>query len=250
MGIVSEKSILIQYGFRDPSDSLRYKPNCDGDGTTNGGGAIWIYAALCALGEGGGVTQRDGMFTFQYQHPHPSVPAVRLGMNNYVWDKIDLHRRKYPPTSLTGTGRWPAEWDYPWYNPLWPEGHPYTERGTIHLWGSVAQRRRGYVHRNYADEDYSNANSVWNIPLDFCGGAVMPPGQALPDPVLANVTYSNMLSPNASAGTGVGYKSKDYHFDNRFSNVTPPDFPEVHVRGGLTPFEGEAWVFRRPPNNL
>lgn len=245
LGIVSEQSVLIQYGFRDPSDSTRYKPNCDGDGTNNGGGAIWIYAAICALGDGQGTTQRDGMFTFEYQHPHPSVPAVRLGTNNYVWDKIDIHRRKFPPTTYTGADRWPAGWDYPWYNPLWPEGRPLMERGTIHLWGSVAQRRRGYVHRNTVDGDYPNTNSIWNIPLDFCGGAA---GVPQTDPVLG-VQWAPANAVGAT-GSGVGYRTKDYHFDNRFSNVTPPDFPEVHVRGGLTPFAGEGWSFKKPPNTF
>ncbi|MFO7659751.1 MAG: hypothetical protein R6V77_02460, partial [Candidatus Cloacimonadaceae bacterium] len=239
VGIVSEKSIVIQYGYRDPQDSTRYKPNCDGN---NQQGAIWIYAALCALGDGGGVPQKDGIFTFEYQHPHPSVPAVQLPNNDYVWDKIDLHRRRYPPT---GAAPWPGNIDLPYYNPLWPEGFPYTERGTIHLWGSVAQRRRGYVHRNLADSEYPNPNQVWNIPLDLAGG---PAGNIYVDPILG-IQWRAQNAPLAT-GSGVGYSTKDYHFDNRFSFVTPPDFPEVHVRGGLTPFESEAWSLKKPPQHF
>lgn len=239
VGLVSEKSIVIQYGYRDPQDSTRYKPNCDGNTTQ---GAIWIYAAMCALGDGGGVPQKDGIFTFEYQHPHPSVPAVRLGTNPYVWDKIDLHRRRYPPTAANP---WPGNIDLPYYNPLWPEGYPYTERGTIHLWGSVAQRRRGYVHRNLSDSEYPNPNQVWNIPLDLAGG---PAGNTYNDPILG-IAWRAQNAPLAT-GSGVGYSTKDYHFDNRFSFVTPPDFPEVHVRGGLTPFESEAWSLRKPPQHF
>lgn len=231
LGIVSEKSVLIQYGFRDPADSLRYKPNCGSD--TDG---VWVYAAICALGDGGGNTHQDGVFSFEYQHPHPSTPAVRIGNN--LWDKIDLHRRKYPPTA---SNPWPGNIDLPWYNPLWPERLPNMERGTIHLWGSVAQRRRGFVHRNTSDSEYPNPNSLWNIPLDLCGGNS---GTPVPDPVLGFTGQG--VNADGATGGGVGYK-KDYHFDNRFSFTTPPDFPEVHVRGGLTPFESEAWVFRRPP---
>jgi hypothetical protein len=236
LGIVSEKSILVQYGYRDPQDSLRYRPNCEGD--TQG---IWIYAAMCALGAGGGDSHRDGVFSFEYQHPHPSVPAVTLQGNPYVWDQIDLHRRRFPPTS---TAPWPGNIDYPWYNPLWPERFPYMERGSINLWGSVAQRRRGFVHRNTYDTEYPNPNSSWNIPEDLCGATS---GVAVTDPVLGFV-MQGINAPQATGG-GVGYK-KNYHFDNRFSFVTPPDFPEVHVKGGLTPFESEAWIFKRPPRTL
>jgi len=236
LGIVSEKSILVQYGFKDPADSVRYRPNCEGDAQ-----GIWIYAAMCALGNGLGNSHKDGVFSFEYQHPHPSVPDSRLGTNPYVWDKIDLHRRKFPPTT---TAPWPGNIDYPWYNPLWPEGFPYMERGSIHLWGSVAQRRRGFVHRNTSDSEYPNPNSLWDIPMDLCGATSGLPYQ---DPVLG-ITFAGVNAPNAT-GAGVGYK-KDYHFDNRFSFVTPPDFPEVHVKGGLTPFESEAWVFKRPPLTL
>jgi len=237
VGLVSEKSILIQYGYRDVQDSTRHHPNC-----TDG---IWIYAALCALGDGGGNSHYDGVFTFQYQHPHPSIPAVRIGTN--LWDEIDLHRRRYPQTA---SNPWPANIDYPWYNPLWPEGSrvagqgpPYTERGIIHLWGSVAQRRRGFVHRNNADSEYPNPNGVWNIPLDYCGGTA---SNTVNDPVLG--AFYCGPAPGIAAGA-VGY-DKDYHFDNRFSFVTPPDFPEVHVRGGLTPFDTEAWALKRPPKSL
>ncbi len=237
LGIVSEKSILVQYGYRDPQDSTRYHPNCDGDAD-----GIWIYAAMCALGDGGGNPHRDGVFTFEYQHPHPSVPDWRLPNNpSYVWDKIDLHRRKYPPTAAAP---WPGNIDLPWYNPLWPERYPYMERGTIHLWGSVAQRRRGFVHRNTYDSEYPNPNSLWIVPLDLCGATS---GATVVDPILG-ITMQGVNGPN-STGSGVGY-DKDYNFDNRFSFVTPPDFPEVHVRGGLTPFESEAWSLRKPPNTF
>jgi len=239
LGLVSEKSIVIQYGYRDPQDSTRYKPNCDG----NGIGAIWIYAALCALGDGGGIPQKDGVFTFEYQHPHPSVPAVRLEINpNYAWDKIDLHRRKYPQTP---NYPWPGEIDYPWYNPLWPEGFPYLERGTIHLWGSVAQRRSGYIHRNLTDSDYPNPAQVWNIPLDLCGG---PAGNAYQDPVL-NITWSAINAPNV-LGSGVGYANKDYRYDSRLKYFSPPDFPQIHTIGGGNNYATNALTFKNPPRSL
>jgi hypothetical protein len=232
-GYVSEKSIIIQYGYRDPEDSLRYRPNCDGQAE-----GVWIYGALCALGDGMGNSHQDGVFSFEYQHPHPSTPAVRLNNNDYVWDRIDLHRYRYPNST------WPAQIDYPWYNPLWPERFPYMERGNIHLYGSVAQRRRGFVHRSTNDLEYPNPNGIWNIPIDMCGG---PSGMAVTDPVLGFVG-SGVNAPN-TVGSGVGY-NKDYHFDNRFSFTQPPHFPEVHIQGGLTPFESESWALLKPPDNF
>lgn len=225
LGIVSEKSIIIKYGFKDPDSGTRVKPNCGSDAE-----GIWIYAALCALGDGGGNPHKDGIFTFEYQHPHPS--ATDGYVNDVLYTQIDLHRYKYPQTASLP---WPANVDYPWYNPLWPESSAYMERGSIHLYGSVAQKRRGYVHRNTSDGDYPNPDGVWNIPSDFCGGPAYPAGEAYNAP--------------GATGSGVGYK-KDYHFDNRFSFTTPPDFPEVHVKGGLTPFDSESWVLKRPPQNM
>jgi hypothetical protein len=236
LGIVSEQSIIVKYGFWDPLTLERKRDNCGSD--TDG---IWIYAAMCALGDGNGNPHKDGLFTFEYQHPHPSTPAVTLPGNDYVWDNIDLHRRRYPQTA---TAPWPGNIDYPFYNPLWPERFPLMERGTIHLWGSVAQRRRGFVHRNTSDGDYPNPNAIWNIPVDYCGG---PSGVPVTDPVL-NFTGQGINATGATGG-GVGYK-KDYHFDNRFSFTSPPYFPEVHLRGGLTPFESETWTLKRPPNDI
>jgi hypothetical protein len=225
LGLVSEKSIVIKYGLWNPLSQNREKPNCGSDAD-----GIWIYAAMCALGDGNGDPHKDGLFTFEYQHPHPSTPDTEI--NGTVYDRIDLHRRHYPQTSAFP---WPQDLDYPWYNPLWPESFGYMERGTIHLYGSVAQRRRGFVHRNTYDSEYPNPGGIWNIPEDFCGGPSYPSGQQYNAP--------------GATGSGVGYK-KDYHFDNRFSFTSPPHFPEVHLRGGMTPFESETWTLKRPPRDL
>jgi hypothetical protein len=225
LGIVSEKSILIKYGFVEPATGYRVKPNCGSDAQ-----GIWIYAALCALGDGRGNSHKDGVFSFEYQHPHPSTPDRYV--NGTLYTKIDLHLYKYPPTPAQP---WPPEVDFPWYNPLWPESYGYMERGTIHLYGSVAQKRRGFVHRNVNDTEYPNPNGIWDIPVDLCGGPAYPSG--------------NQYNAPGATGNGVGYK-KDYHFDNRFSFTSPPDFPEVHLSGGFTPFESELWVLKRPPSHL
>lgn len=236
VGLVSEKSILVKYGYRSPIDSLRYRET-SGPTTGNPLGGIWIYAAMCALGDGHGNARKDGVFTFEYQHPHPSTPDIRLGTT--VYTRIDLHRRRYPQLP---SAPWPPLLDYPWYNPLWPERFPYCERGYINIHGSVSQRRRGFVHRNYTDSDYPNPAGVWNQPIDWCGGSSSPTATAQTDPVL-NFQMATMHAPGAT-GTGVGYQ-KNYHYDERFYRTSPVDFPEINRRDE-TPFAAVKWEIKSP----
>ncbi|MBW6514292.1 MAG: hypothetical protein K0B87_05995 [Candidatus Syntrophosphaera sp.] len=241
VGLVSEKSIVIKYGYRDPVDSLRYHPNM---GPDTGYGGIWIYAAMAALGDGHGNSHADGVFTFEYQHPHPSVPAVLVNVGGVptYFDKIDLHRRRFPQNYANP---WPPLIDYPWYNPLWPERVPYLERGYINVHGSISQRRRGFVHRSYYDVEWPSGGA-WNQPIDYCGGSSAPATVAHNDPVL-NFQLTNTNWPGAS-GSGTGYK-KNYHYDDRFYKTSPIDFPEVNRRDE-TPFSAVNWVIKRPPENL
>ena len=212
LGIVSEGQIIIQYGYMDPADSLRKKPNCND---------IYIYGALCALGDGGGEGWEDGIFTFQYQYPHPSTPAVWTGGEFY--DKVDLHRFKFPTSafepwpncSSTNPQDCP---DYPFYNPIWPELNPTAFRGFIYLYGAVSQRRRGFVRRSGQDP---LDTGYWDLD-NYVFGGVCPYGLT-------------------------GY-DKRYHYDHRFMHTPPPDFPEVHVKGGTTPFQGLALRFKTPPS--
>lgn len=232
LGIVSEKSILVGYGYKDPQTLERQRPNCNN---------IWIYAALCALGEGNGNSRKDGVFSFQYQHPHPSIPDTRLPNSNVVWSKIDLHRRAYPQTQ---NAPWLSAIDYPFYNPLWPESNPYAERGIIHLRGAVAQRRRGYVHRGAVDSEYPNLYSAWNIPMDFCGSNA---GNSITDAIL-NRTFS-CVNIEGATNRGVGY-SKNYVYDSRFDFNAPPDFPELFLPGRRAVYNDEGWIFKQPPQNF
>lgn len=239
VGLVSEKSIVVKYGYRDPVDSLRYY-RCIG--TDSGFGGIWIYAAMCALGNGHGDPRKDGLFTFEYQHPHPSTPDIRVGQ--VVYTRLDLHRRRFPQSP---SNPWPPNLDYPWYNPLWPERQPYLERGYISVYGSISQRRRGFVHRSYLDGEWPS-NGIWNQPLDYCGGTSAPTN-VITDPVFG-FQMATRDYPGASGG-GVGYK-KNYHYDTRFYKTSPIDFPEVN-RKDETPFAGVGWVLKSPrdlPSNL
>ncbi len=250
VGIISEKSILIKYGFVDPDTLVgRVHPNVGPDA----GGGIFIYAALCALGQSTN-SHFDGVFSYEYQHPHPSTQAyVHQGV---LYSRIDIHRRRYPPISGTP---WPTlpngsqvtprpALDLPYYNPLWPERQPYAERGSINLWGSVAQRRRGFVHRSGNDGEYPSNSGIWNVPEDMCGHPI---SINWTEPIVQGGQSFTFSKRNAvgSTGSGSGYK-KNYHFDTRFLRVSPNDFPDVNLRGGSTPLQGEIWTLKKPPTSL
>lgn len=211
--LISDKKILLKYGYKHPGDSLRYHPNCGPDSEP-----ILIYADLIALS--GMIAHSEespafdtGEFGFEYAHPHPSTPAVSIMDNDeeYYYDWIDIHRRRYPPTS---SQPWPANIDYPWYNPLWPERRPYMERGVIKHYGAIYQNRRGLMHRSGNDSEYPSNSGVWDIPADMCGGPVT--YTLIPDPVIPGLILQNRNYPGAT-GTGVGYK-RQYLADTR-------DFP-------------------------
>jgi hypothetical protein len=211
VNLVSDKSIVLKYGYRDPVDSLRIHPFCRADDNPSR-----IYANLYALGYEFPV-RRFGAFTFEYQHPHPSVPDVWVDVEGVptLFDKIDLHRRHFPQTTAY---HWPENppIDFPWYNPLWPERTPYLERGTIQVWGSINQRVCGFMHRVYDDMEWPAPNNPpnisWNQPMDYCGGSSSPAAVTHTDPVLG-IQLTNINYPGTT-GTGIGYK-KDYRTDNR-----------------------------------
>ncbi len=214
VGLVSERRIFIAYAYREPEAPLAAKPNCDG---------IYIYAALAALGHGDG--WEDGIFTFQYHFPHTATPHLynytapgSTGPATYMYP--DLHRAYYPPGD-------PPYWphpindniDYPFYNPIYPEANPTWERGAIHLFGSVAQHRRGFVHRS---GNSSTDGGYWDMSLPKFG------------PI-----------PNGSSGYG-----KDYHYDHRFMTNPPPDYPEVKIREGSTPYRNGFLRFKDVPEHF
>ena len=198
--LVSNKNIEIKYGYCDPLDSLRYHV-CRPDSEP-----IQIYASLTARGIS--PTGSNGCLTFEYQHPHPSVPDVN--MYGSYWDNIDLHRYQYPPDA---DNPWPATIDYPYYNPLWPEANPYLERGTVQIWGYLHEGRKGYLHREYVNPD----NPIWDIENNLYGSSSAPSVTAHIDPVLG-MQLGTVNYPGAS-GNGIGYK-KEHTGDARASFST------------------------------
>ncbi len=225
LGLVSEGSIYVSYGYKHPATGERLHPNCGGD--------MFIYGALCAFGHDDPDPYNSGVFTFEYHYPHRSTP------DQDGYSMIDLHLCKYPPENPL-YWPWPADTeegigfasnrpDYPWYNPLWPEWEPYLERGTINLWGSVAQRRRGFLHRSGTDPLDSGH---WDIENHFYG----------------NLPIEGVNAPD-SYGSGVGYR-KNYHADYRMMENPPPDYPEVFIEGGLARLQELEFCITESPKNF
>ncbi len=234
-GLISEESIWIQYGHLCPDELVRKKPNTQ---------SIYMYGAYCAVGQGT-ETWEDGIFSFQYQFPKGSTPPQYWIGERFVY--IDLHRFHYP-TSLQEP--WPLGLDYPWYNPLWPEPgavygvpeipNPHNApeivklRGDIWLYGSIAQRRRGYVRRSgTADFD----TGLWDIENEIEPNT--PPRYGAPTPSIGATGYN-----------------KRYHFDTRFERRSPPDFPLVIFEGYDTDelmdlgYLTLRWEFKNPPSSF
>ncbi len=183
-GLISQKSIIVKYKYRIDGEPLSY------DNSEGPNGHLYLYGAFAALGNFEGDNdadwRKDGVFTFEYQHPH-GAPTDFIGVSPYtnadtLYSFIDFHKYQFTPTAETpywkkwpfanDTGipvsypysnnndyPWYGTTDWPWINPVWPEknttstnnANPNTDviyrRGTIHVWGSIAQVRRGYLYR-------------------------------------------------------------------------------------------------------
>mgnify|MGYP000934315682 CR=1 FL=1 len=216
--LISEKDIRVKYGYFDPLDTLGYHTNMGADYLYEApaGGGVFIYANLIALGNN--VNQMcKGNLNFEYQRPHPSTPSQIVSIpeiGDTLFTFIDLHRYMFPPTQQSP---WPSHIDYPWYNPLYPEANPYLERGTINLYGSLLQRRKEIVHREYQD---IAGDGIWDIANGEYGGSSAP--VAYTDSVLG-INLQNRNYPGAN-GNGIGYKfnHQSTAFNSKLSIYTHP----------------------------
>lgn len=248
-GLVSGKKIIIKYKYREPIGNGQWITHANNSQGPNGN--VFLYGAFAALGRNSGGEygfKDEGVFTYEYQHPHGAVTPY-YGISQYtgqdtLYSFIDLHRHQFPPISPANTNmplwqRWPNQTsndqslgfpnnnistydytqttgpilyktsDYPWINPVWPEkdGGPLPnnlatditwERGTIIHFGSIAQMRRGFIHRSGTSNANINPDTgEWNPPY------VLGP-------------------PHRSTGY-----NKSYHADPRFENNPLPWFPSV-----------------------
>ncbi len=222
-GLASEGRILIKYAYKNPVDSQIHWDNCGDDSIEESG--IYIYAALAALGSGDG--WEDGNFSYEYQYPHPSTPHAYDWMNtdeDFLYP--DLHLGRFPVDNSSHGWPWPANYsisggfcypttwqgmpwrnagapDYPWYNPVYPSPVVKYERGCVHLFGSLAQRRIGFLHRSGSDPIDSGH---WD----------------LDDPA----------HPWFGPGTNSSGYGKRYYYDTRFKTSPPINFPDVRSETG------------------
>ncbi|HHE38306.1 MAG TPA: hypothetical protein ENL20_07010 [Candidatus Cloacimonetes bacterium] len=149
---------------------------------------------------------------------HGGAPQPPYNMCGYPYESPAY---VYPNTGPNYN--YPYGTDWPWYNPVWPESAADidTERGIIHIYGAIGQRRRGYVHRSGIDP-YNHPNQTeWDL------------------------EYYHYDGTHPSSGY-----NKDYHYDNRFLFVQPPCYPQVYRGFGenvLTEFKAENWHMKIPP---
>lgn len=270
LGLVSEQKMYIAYKHKDPDTGEVVNNN-----SISEFGNVYLYGAFAAIAKGDediyGIMKGhyDGIFTFEYQHPHGSTPDFG-SISPYTGEDttytyVDLQKFIYPINNLvppsiygfnmhsdTNAGKafgmdgypnvslayfnsapntgpnyvFPQGTDYPWYNPVWPESAEFiaTERGTAHIYGSIAQRRRGFMHRSGSD-DYNHhpGEYHWNMSTYHFGGD----------------------------HPSTGY-DKDYFYDRRLLYIQPKNFPEVYSGYGnnvLTPFKATNWSFKSPSDN-
>ena len=282
-GLVSEQKILVRYKHRDPfEDMILRNDNCND---------INLYGAFAAIGKGNvelygpSNCHYEGIFSFQYHHPHGSTPGYTAaspynGLDT-LYSYVDFHKFIFPiysfippdynrfrlhsnnpdlgsglicgypiegggfpdPNGYNGSypnnepyAGFPYGTDYPWYNPVWPESSLdiVGERGSIHMWGAIAQYRRGFIHRS--GQDPYNHGTFHSDSDGDCAECQYD---------LNNFLYGGVHRIN---GQGIGYE-KDYSYDKRLLYVQPPDYPEVYDGFGgnsLSAFKAENWIFKTP----
>jgi len=236
-GLVAKNSVIVKYKYFDPLHNFELRDeNCE-DVEMYG-----IYAALGKGDEdlyGVMACHYDGIFSFEYQHPQSEVAnfssvSPYTGEDTlYTW--IDFHKYIIPAdplvnpdvagfnlkgqdhtapleeddylASIPNLGPeyvYPNGSELPFYNPVWPEAKVDVkyERGTINLYGSIVQRRRGFTHRSGSDPYNHDESMEWDLEEYHFGGT------------------------NPSTGY-----NKNYEKDSRLEHSFLPDFPSFNETG-------------------
>lgn len=263
-GLVSEERMLIQYKHYDPfQDNALRTGNCND---------IYLYGAYAAIGNGDpelyGIynCHYDGIFSFEYQHPHGSTPHFNAlspyTLDDTLFTYIDLHKFIYPvnsylPPSLLGFnlhGGPPP----PGYNVC---GFPYELPGYITSYPNNAPYQYPY------GTDYPWYNPIWpesQTSIVFLRGNINNWG-AIAQRRRGFVRRSGSDEYNHPPGNNnweldtftfhydgthppTGY-DKNYNYDKRFLVIQPPDYPQIYEGWGDTSvatFNKRSWVFKSP----
>jgi len=247
-GLVSEKKILIKYKHKDPFNDMELRDdNCND---------LMLYGAYAAIGDGdeniyGNMAcHYDGIFTYEYHHPHGSTPDFTAlspyTLQETLYTNIDLQKYVFPPNEMlppeiSGFNLHGGE---PQVNGTC--GFPYEDPGYINSYPNSDSSNYAYCDGT----DYPWYNPVWPESSDdivFERGNVTIFGSIIQrrrgaihrsgcDPY--NHPGLNPYNPGdnewnmdeyhfdgSHASTGYG---KDYHYDARLAFTQPPDFPSLN----------------------
>jgi hypothetical protein len=263
-GLVSEKKILIGYKNWDPWEGVINDDNCDD---------VMLYGAYAAIGFGDSqlhgdmACHFDGIFTFQYHHPHGSTPNFvapsPYTLDDTTYTYVDFHKFIYPKNGFVP----PNVYDFNLHGGDVPPGYPccgypYEDNGYIMSYPNDNPN-------NYAvpyGTDWPHYNPVWP---ESSSDIVFERGELTIYGAIAQTRRGfihrsgsdDYNHPPSNQGEWdienyhydgdhlpTGY-DKDYHFDNRLMVLQPPDYPQVYKGWGsntLGSFKGRAWFYKVP----
>jgi len=156
-GLVSEEQILLKYKHWDPVTGEKVSANCNN---------VWLYGNFAAYGIGDEsvygelASHYDGIFSFEYQHPHGSTPHFTslspYTLQETLYTYIDLHKFIFPPSDLVPLNKqgFILHGNIPLMNNMC--GYPYETVGYI---SSYPNNESPYIFPY--GTDYPWYNPVW-----------------------------------------------------------------------------------------
>ncbi|MCK4695038.1 MAG: hypothetical protein KAT74_04715, partial [Candidatus Cloacimonetes bacterium] len=161
-GLVSEKKLIIRYKHKDPETGDIIFHNCDD---------VYMYGAYAAIGKGSEdlygemACHHDGIFTFQYQHPHGSTPNFTAlspyTLEETLYTYIDFHKYIYPINNYVP----PNIQDFNLHGAPPPDGLPcgYNYEDPFYI-ATYPDASEGNPYYNYTEPygtDWPWYNPVW-----------------------------------------------------------------------------------------